>query len=309
MPIGKYTLLDAVKLHAPEATQEVVNEAAKLSPEMSILPMRTIETTSYKALVRTGNPVVSFRGMNQGVPQSKASFVERLFQTFTLDHQVQIDRAMRDEMGEAGFGLLMKEHTVATLQGLFDLISTQLYYGNPDVDKGFPGLLSQYAADAAHEVDATGTTNKFSIWMLNTSTGNCGLVAGGGRQAGFEQGPWELKDVKDDEENTYQAFCSWLYGSLGFELKNKHAALRGKNFSATESGKGVTDAVLNALWTKAIRNGTRPDTILMPPEGVEQLRLSRTPTNEKGDPVPRPTDWQGIPILETAGIAIGAAGE
>jgi len=305
--VPKYTLLDAIKLHPDETFQGVVNEAVKLSPEMQILPVRTIPTMTYKALVRTGNPAVSFRRANEGVPDTKATFVEKLFQTYAFDHQVKIDKLLRDEMGEQGFGVLMEQHQVGALQGAFDLVSSQLYYGNPELDKGFPGLISQYADDTAHYVDATGSANKYSVWGLNTQMGNSGLVFGGGRASGIDQGPWELKDVQDTNNNTYQAFCSYLYGNVGFELVNKNAAMRIKNLSTTDAGKGLTDALLNQLWTKALRNGTRFDTLLMPPEAVEQLRAARTATNPTGAPAPRPTDWNGIPIVETAGILIGGS--
>lgn len=303
----KYTLLDAIKLHPDETFQTIVSETAKLSPELPLLPFRTIATTTYKALVRTGNPTVGFRRANEGVPDSKATFVEKHFQTHAFDHQVKIDKLLRDETGEQGFGALMEQHQAGALEGAFDLFSGQLYYGNPELDKGFPGLILQYSADTAHEVDATGSANRYSVWGLSTKPGNSGVVFGGGRASGIDQGPWELKDVQDANGNTFQAFCSWLYGNVGFELVNKHAAMRIKNLSNTDAGKGLTDALLNQLWTKALRNKTPFDTLFMPPEAVEQLRAARTATNPTGAPAPRPTDWNGIPIVETAGILIGGS--
>lgn len=309
MPIGKYTLLDAVKLHASEALQEVISEVAQLTPEIGVLPLNTIATTEYTTLVRTANPTVSFRNVSEGVPESKASFVPKVFQTFPLDHQVSLDRALKDSLGEQGFAVLMKEHTAGAIEAAFAGICSQIYYGDPRSDKGFPGLLVQYPGDLAHEVDATGTADKFSVWMINATMGQCALISGGGRKALYEQGDWLPETLRDASGNPYQGVASWLNGSVGFELKNKHAALRGKNFSTSQAGKGVTDDVLNEMYTKFIRNGNRPTAIFMPPEGVEQLRKSRTATNEQGLPAPRPTDWQGIPIYETSGIAINAAGE
>lgn len=305
----KYTLLDAVKLHSSEALQEVISEVAQLTPEIGVLPFHEIATTSYETLVRTGNPSVAFRNINQGVGYSKASFIKKLFQTFPLDHQVALDLALKDAQGEAGFGILMEEHVAGAIEAAFLTICKQFYYGDPESDKGFPGLLSQYAADDAHEVDGTGTNNKYSVWMINAGLGSCSLLAGGGRKALYEQGPWEIKDLTDDDGNVYQGMASWLRGSVGFELKNKHAAVRAKNLSTTDSGKGLTDNVLNEMFTKFISNGQRPNAIFAPPKAVEQLRKSRTATNEDGKPAPRPTDWDGIPIYETSAITINAAGE
>lgn len=305
----KYTLTDAAKLHAAEPLQEIISEVAQLTPELGVYPLNVIDKTTYTALVRTANPTVGFRHMNQGVSDSKATFAPKIFQAFSLDHQVKLDRAMKEDLGEAGFGRLMAEHTAGAMEAAFATISKQIYYGNPEADKGFPGLLEQYSADSDHEVNVTGSNNKFSVWMVNASLGNSALISGGGRQALFEQGPWELKDLTDDDGNVYQGFASWLYGSVGFELKNKHAAVRAKNVSNSDSGKGVTDLVLNEMYTKFIRNGNRPNAIFMPPEGVELLRKSRTATNPTGEPAPRPTDWNGIPIYETSGIVIGASGE
>lgn len=309
MPIGKYTLLDAIKFHAPEEMQEIISEVAQLTPEVGVLPLRDIPTTTYQTLVRTANPVASFRRVGEGVPESKASFAPKVFQTFPLDHQVALDRALKDSHGETGFAQLMVEHMSGALEAALQTSCTQIYYGDPNSDKGFPGLLAQYAADAAHEVDATGTADKYSVWMINATLGHCSLISGGGRKALFEQGPWELKDLKDIAGNTYQGFASWLYGNVGFELKNKHAALRGKNLSFSQAGKGLTDEILNAMWTKTIRNGNRPTAIFMPPEAVEQLQNSRTATTETGVKAPRPTSFNNIPIYETSSIVIGAAGE
>lgn len=302
-----YTLLDLAKLNGQDRYEEIINEAVKLSPELATFPARTIDKTSFTVSVRTANPTVAFRAANQGVAASEAAFEERLFQTFPLDHRVVMDKVLRDNAGADYFTQLQEEHMTAALEAAFNLASAQTYYGNPASTKGFPGLLQQYADDTKHNVDAGGSTAKFSVWLLDLR--QVGYVFGGGRPSGIELGEWKLETVTDSGGNAFQAFTNWLYGNMGFELRSKNAAYRIKNLSATDTGKGLTDALLNKAWTLALTNGVRPNAIMASPDAVEILRASRTATNPDGNPAPRPTDWNGVPIYETTGITAGATGE
>jgi hypothetical protein len=120
-----------------------------------------------------------------------------------------------------------------------------------------------------------------------------------GQNGALTMGEWYLQQVNDANSNPYTAYCSALGCYPGMQSLNKYSLGRIRDITA-DSGKTLTDALLNSLMQKFEANaGRRPDALFMTPRSRYQLAESRTPYNPQGDPVPAPTQWEGIPIITT----------
>jgi hypothetical protein len=86
---------------------------------------------------------------------------------------------------------------------------------------------------------------------------------------------------------------------MGLRLANKNCAVRVKNIGS-DNGKGLTDDLIAGANQRFTEFGPEPTHILMNGRSQEQLRQSRK-TDLNPNP-PLPVEWNGIPIIRTAGL-------
>ena len=87
------TLLDLAKLNGADPIVGLIEEVATASPEVTIIPARTIRGTSYKTVIRNSRPAVGFRAANEGTDATKSNFTERLVECFILSARVEVAMA------------------------------------------------------------------------------------------------------------------------------------------------------------------------------------------------------------------------
>ena len=293
-----YTLLDLAKLEAGLA-YPVINETLKMAPEINVFPAATIDGSTMELSVRTGNPTAAFRNANEGTAYSQATFKNKVFQTFILDHQVKIDEAMLRSRKAAAQGRLKTEHQLGAMEASFHLIGSQIYYGSSETSKGFPGLIEQY--DTSNDVAAGGSGGSTSsVWFLNLGVGNIELLFGNGQTITFDP-TWKMETVLDSSSNPYQAETNWMKGNVGLRLANKYAASR---ITGIDTGSNKLDdpKLYDLLEKYTTASGRMPSHIFMTPRSHNQLRASRTATNADGTPVSLPSTFEGIPIVPTSSI-------
>ena len=161
-----HTLLDIAKLNGSDKVVGLIEEALVLAPEVSLFPARTIRGTSYKTAVRTVLPTTQFRNANEGVASSKSTFVNRLVETFILDAQIKVDKAVADAY-EDGPAALQAIEAAGVVGSALKLLGSQIWYGvgTGGDAKGFPGAIGVH--DTTNMVvDAGGTTagTGSSVW-------------------------------------------------------------------------------------------------------------------------------------------------
>ncbi len=296
MPTISYLNMARVGSGGAEA---IIEENMAHAPELNVLPSEPITGDSMNLTVRTDLPGVGFRSYNQGAARTKGKYETRIFQAMPLSHQVAVDKELADNQPDRD--RYLKNHSSGVVESLFRLISAQTYYGTGHDPKGFPGLIAQYLNKPSNEVDATGSTAKTSVWLLEVGPEKAHFIVPGGRTLTM-QAVWPVETLYDDAGNPFQAYTNWLNGSIGFRLANKNKAIRIKNIG-TDEGKGLTDTLLYQAMEKADDLKMVPTHIFMNGRSLEQLRSSRTATNERGDPAPLSVTWEGIPIVRTQGIA------
>lgn len=306
------TLLDIAKMNGSDRLAGVIEDEATIAPEVQLLPSRTIDGTSYKTLFRESMPRPGFRAANSGTTILRSQYRNKLVETYYFDGQMEMDIAVAraDEQGEQ-HALDLEEMGMA--EGALKSLGAQLYYGRnaantvvPNASVGFFGAVEVY--DTALEVDAGGTTANTgsSVYALKLGAQYCSFVFGLGDV--LQMGEWRIQRLLDASSNPYDAYINALQGYVGVQFLDKRSVGRIKKLTE-DSGKGLTDSLLADLIGKYPAN-FRPDVLMMTPRSVTQLQKSRTATlfgsaktrPDQPNVAPRPTEYDGIPIIETDSI-------
>lgn len=299
---GYNTLSDVAKLDAG-AGFPVIDETLAFYPELQYIPAEVITGASMELSILKTLPTASFRYANEGTARKKAEFETKTFQTAIIDQQcaVDIQGVLKASKDQARFLINQaKPHMKAVLNH----ICKQMYYGSVNDAKGFPGLIAQYAADAAHEVNLAGGSAKSSVWFLQVGPETLHFLFGNDQSITMND-DWKEETVYDGGNNPLQALTNWINGRVGFRLANKHTAVRIKNIAA--STQVLTDAKMYEGLQKCEELGMVPNLIVGNPRSFEQIRVGRTTYSPTGAPAPKLRDWEGIPILSTINITVAEA--
>lgn len=83
-------MLDLAKMNGSDKDVGLIEENLNAAPEAAILPARIIKGTSFKTLVRTAYPLTGFRQANGSTQPTKSTYVNKMFETFYYDGQMEI---------------------------------------------------------------------------------------------------------------------------------------------------------------------------------------------------------------------------
>jgi hypothetical protein len=309
MAYSYLTLLDIAKTNGSDKTVGLVEENLNAAPELTVLPARGIDRINFKTLTRTAYPTTAFRAANEGVEPTKSTYVNKFFETYYYDGQMEMDAAIAsaDEQGEAhALSMEADGHARAFLL----TAGKQVWYGNTvggqGDTKGFPGAID--VVDSTLVIDAAGTTANTgsSVYFVVALPKFFEMIVG--RNTVMNVGEWRKQTItRSSKELT--AWKNSMEGYIGAAFYSKYAVVRIKNLTA-DSGKGLTDSLLNqALALFPI--GVQPTHIFMNRRSRSQLQAGRTvtlfgqgttaPVNQ-GVTAPIPTEAYGIPIITTDSI-------
>ena len=293
------TMLDVMKANSGDPEVSIIEDNIVFAPEFELLPSKSIETTHYKARIRTGLPTVGFRAANLGFPRSKSTYEERLINTFILSGRVEGDRAVVDTW-PGGSDAYFAEEGAAVFQAGQRIFGTQFYYGKVAESDGFPGL--EAAVADAMTLDATGTTadGATSIYFVRMGVRDVRGVNGNG--GGMQLGSIHEETIEDKDGNSLPGYVADMTSWLGLQAVNENSIARIYNITK-ETGKTVDDDLLSRAL-ELFPSQFQPTHIFMNKQSVGQLARSRTATNITGVPAPRPTDYEGLPIIATDSLII-----
>ena len=300
------TLLDLAKLNGADPVVGLIEEVATASPEVTIIPARTIRGTSYKTVARNSRPTVAFRQANEGTDPTKSNFTERLVECFILSARVEVDKAVAKGY-EDGAESLQAIEAVGVMRAALSTVGSQTIYGTASGAKGFFGLQEMVTAFGTElVVDAGGTTAATGSSVYAIKAGATGVQYVYGNSTTFDLSPFREGDATDSNSKRYAAYIADLTAWIGFQCVNKYAVGRLKD-ATEDSGKGVTDAKIAELLSK-FPVGDRPTHLLMNRRSAYQLQISRTMTASTkqeaftGILPGTPTESFGIPIIITDSI-------
>lgn len=301
------TLLDLAKLNGHDPIVGLIEEVATSSPEVTIIPARTIRGTSYKTVIRNSRPAVGFRAANEGTDATKSNFTERLVEAFILSARVEVDKAVARGY-EDGPEAIQAIEAAGVMRAALSTVGTQTIYGDAAGSKGFNGLRSIIGAFGDElVVDAGGTTNNTASSVYAIKAGNTGVQYVYGNGTTFDLSPFREGDAVDAAGKRYAALISDLTAWIGFQCVNKFAVGRLKDITAAEAGARLNDAKIAELLSR-FPVGERPTHLLMSRRSAFQLQISRTtaPSTKQeaftGILPGVPTESFGIPIVITDSI-------
>ena len=306
------TLLDVVKLNGSDAVTGLVEESLLVAPEVALFPVRTVDGTGFKTLVRTGLPTVDFVAASQGIAGGKSTFDNKHFDCSVLGGRIEVWKTVLDAPENGTASDIKAIESIGVMQAAIRKVGTQIFYGKTALGSanGFPGLVS--FVDSGMIYDATGTTANTgsSVYFVKFGLQNVSLVMG--RDGTMELGEFRVESLTDADGNKGPGEVADLASWIGLQQASKNSVVRIKNLTA-DSGKGLTDALLAAAMD-LFPAGLAPDAIFMSRRSRTQLRASRAAkvqlqgSAKNGDLgggsayVPTPTDFEGIPIIATDSI-------
>lgn len=297
------TLLDLAKLNGHDPIVGLIEEVATSSPEVTIIPARTIRGTSYKTVTRNSRPSVGFRAANEGTDATKSNFTERLVEAFILSARVEVDKAVARGY-EDGPEAIQAIEAAGVMRAALSTVGTQTIYGTAAGSKGFNGLqeiIGTFGNDLVVDAGGTSAGTASSIYAIKAGVQGVQYVYGNGTT--FDLSAFREGDAVDATGKRYAAFISDLTAWIGFQCVNKFAVGRLKDLTA-DAGKGATDAKIAELLSR-FPVGERPTHLLMSRRSAFQLQVSRnTAPSTKQEAFTGilpgvPTESFGIPIIIT----------
>lgn len=285
---------------------ELLEDAPLLASLSAIVASNS---TSHEWLKKTAAPGTGFRAINDGMENTKATYTKVTQALKLFDAGFDLDMGLL--MAGSGDALARRE-AVDHLQAAFAEMEQQVIYGTGNLSAGFNGFANE-ASVAAYDdsmvIDAGGTTadTGSSVWMIRTGEPAVSVVYGAGGRIEIGESYKAMRDGSTTGQYDVQRTPILFYG--GVQVATSLDLSRIINLTE-DSGKGLTDDLLSEQL-QLFPAGRQPNLIAMNRRSLGQLQRSRTTYNPTGNPAPRPTDYEGVPIIVTDQItsteAISAA--
>lgn len=309
--MSRHTLLDVAKLNGNDAIVGLIEESVSFAPEVNLFPVRTIDGTGFKTLVRSGLPTVDFIAASSGIAASKSTFENKHFDCGLLGGRIEVWKHILDAPENGSPADIKAAESMGVMEAAMRKVGRQIFYGKTALGsaKGFVGLVSFVDSSMIH--DATGTTadTGSSVYFVKFGPQNVQLVMG--RNGTMELSDFRVESLEDSDGNKGPGEVADLASWVGLQQASKYSVARVKNVTA-DSGKGCTDALL-AAGLQLFPAGILPDAIFMSRRSRNQLQTARAALvalrgqgkNDIGGSMayaPTPTDFEGIPIIATDSI-------
>lgn len=145
--------------------------------------------TGHLTSIRTGLPEVTWRSIYGFVQPSKSTSVQVTDSTGMLEAYAEVDKALADINGNAPAFRLQEDRSF--IESMSQELAETIMFGNegsePAAFTGFgPRYNSKSAANGQNIIDAGGTTNLESIWLINWSPDKIHMIYPKGSQVGLQ---------------------------------------------------------------------------------------------------------------------------
>lgn len=304
-------MLDLAKRRSASKEVGLIEASLSHAPEMSVIPSRTISSTSYHTLLRLDLPSVAFTDVNQGVASSKSKYDTKLVQCFPIRSAVEIDKALVSV--DNPLKSIQTDEAMGVTEATLRHIGRQVFYGRTagkgDI-KGFHGLID--VVDNAMLLDATGSAADAasSVYFVRFGIKDVQLVFG--NDSVLKLPPFREETLSDSDGRKFDGMISHLTGWAGIQCVNRNSVVRICNITE-QADKGLTDNLLAKALAK-FPVGFVPDAVFMSRRSRRQLQEDRAgkvslQSNGRNGSLrggsayaPTPTEFEGIPIIATDSI-------
>jgi hypothetical protein len=227
------TLLDVAKRLDPNGNIDKIVELLNLTNEI-IDDATFLEgnlPTGHKTTVRTGIPTPTWRKLYGGVQPSKSTTAQVTDNCGMMEAYAEIDKALADLNGNTAAFRMSEER--AFIEGMNQEFASTLIYGNEGTEpEAFTGLAPRYndlsAANGVNIIDAGGTTNLTSVWLVVWGPNTAHCIYPKGSKAGLQmedKGQVTIENA-DGSNGRMEAYRSHYRWDCGFSIRDWRYVVR-----------------------------------------------------------------------------------
>lgn len=298
-----------------DTTSGIVEEALASVPEIKFFDAGTVPGTVLQTLSRVSNPTAAFRKIGEPVSASRSQFERRAATLECLSARAEISEAEVMANGVMTKDEQCVDEGIATLEGAFQHLAKQIWYGKNADGKGFFGateLVDSANVTLAGEGVAGKNTSVFFVGNgFKTKMGlafseNSKIL--GSEDIEFRKGDILIKDGDGAVIGAEPGYIGDLTSYAALHLANKKCLARLANIT---DETGLDDGMLRdciVAYRKA-NGGKNPDAIFMSYGALSKLRDARTLKLQLANgataniEAPIPTDIDGIVIYASSAIS------
>ena len=261
------TLIDVAKRLDPDGNiatiTELLNQSNQITQDVPMFEGNL--PTGHLTTVRTGLPQVAWRMINSGVQPSKSTTVQQTDVAGELMGYSDIDKTLVEINGnQASFRL---SEDMAFYESFSQQFASTLFYGNANVNpERFAGLAPRYsslsAANARNIINASGSNNRTSIWIVTWGPNTVHMFYPKGTKAGLEHADLGLSDITNADGSIRPAYRTRFQWRAGLSLRDWRYTVRIANIDssalATAGDSGYTGPNLINLIVRGLNQIENP---------------------------------------------------
>ena len=251
--MAKLTLLDLAKRTNNDATVGIVDATTQNNALLSLLPFRGINGPSFKYARRSSLPTVSFKGMNQGIDNSKSVIEQILVEAKNIGGRSEVDKLIA-ESDPRGINALRAEEDAGFAAAMGNIFNLKAFYGDAVGTKGleFDGIATELNALSNTVVSAGGDSANVqtSVYILafNDAIGQSGRLRGVegilGNNKNMTAIDMGLQYATDADSKKFLAYTTEFEFSPGLAIYDSRSVGRLCNVDA---GSPPTIALMNQV--------------------------------------------------------------
>ncbi|MEO1497822.1 MAG: major capsid protein [Planctomycetota bacterium] len=300
LPTVADLIADALDLSGAE-----IALAVSSAPLVSRLPFVESSNGKFHEYVwKVSDPATEFISETGGRDFDHSVDVEVVSRLANLDFSHAVRKSTADAWrNRGGAKAYLAREGLRHISSAMRVLESQIL-NNTDASDGFPGLPSLNTLDGFHDamvVSAGGTTantgSSVYLMRLGDEDGACGVFRGAAKPFELGEPTVQSMEAGDGAAPHYHVAGG---GWFGMQQGGAYTVSRIANLTEDAGATLTDDLIYDAISRHPAEH--EPNLVVMNSRSLEQLRSSRTATNEDGEPAPRPTDVVGIPLIITDAI-------
>lgn len=212
--------------------------------------------TGHKTTIRAGLPTVAWRLLNYGVPNSKSATTQITDTCGMLEAYAEVDKVLADLNGNTAEFRLSEDRSY--LESMNQAVCESLINGdtskNPERFVGLaPRFSSLSAPSGANIIDAGGSTNLTSVYLVCWGDNTAHGIFPKGSKAGFQHQDLGEQTLFDANNNKYQGYRTHYKWDCGLTVRDWRYVVRVANIDTAALTKNASaGADLIDLMVQAI---------------------------------------------------------
>lgn len=298
-----------------DTTSGIVEEALASVPEIQFFDAGTVPGTVLQTLSRVSNPTAAFRKIGEPVSASRSQFERRAATLECLSARAEISEAEVMANGVMTKDEQCVDEGIATLEGAFQHLAKQVWYGKNADGKGFSGAVELVdSANVTLAGEGVAGKNTSVFFVGNGFKTKMGLAFSenskilGSEDIEFRKGDILIKDGDGAVIGAEPGYIGDLTSYAALHLANKKCLARLANIT---DETGLDDGMLRdcIVAYRKVNGGKNPDAIFMSYDALSKLRDARTLKLQLANgataniEAPIPTDIDGIVIYASSAIS------